>query len=135
PLVDYGAIGGHWFEARAHLAALRVPPLQARACALHLVRFLRHAGVELDAAATARNVRPAGESPGGRWRPLGITLQPRTSIDSVRAVLEGAGPPGVTTIVIQAATGLGLRTARLQIARIARQAGYLVIDSRFGALP
>lgn len=135
PLVDYGVVGDHWFEAHAHLPALRVPPLQARPFALHLVRFLRHAGVELDAAAAARNVRAAAESPGVRWRPLGITLQPRTSFDNIRTALEGAGPPGVTTIVVQAAAGLGLRTARLQIARLARQAGYVVIDSRFGALP
>jgi len=135
PLVDYGVVGEHWFEAHAHLQALRVPPLQTRPCALHLVRFLRHAGIELDAAAAARNVRTAGESTGARWRPLGITLQPRPSIDSIRTVLEGTGPPGVTAITVQAATGLGLRTARVQIARIARQAGYLVIDSRFGALP
>src|SRR5690349_24530699 len=47
PLVDYGVIGEHWFEAHAHLPTLRVPPLQSRPCALHLVRFLRHAGVEL----------------------------------------------------------------------------------------
>ena len=135
PLVDYGVVGEHWFEAHAHLPALRVAPQQSRPCALHLVRFLRHAGVELDAAAAARNVRTAGESAGVRWRPLGITLQPRASIDSIRTVLEGTGPPGVTAITVQAATGFGLRTARLQIARIARQAGYLVIDSRFGALP
>lgn len=135
PLVDYGVIGEHWFEAHAHLPALRVPALQSRPCALHLVRFLRHAGVELDAAAAARNVRTAGESSGARWRPLGVTLQARSVIDSIRTVLEGTGPPGVTTIVVHAAPGFGLRTARLQIARIARQAGYLVIDSRFGALP
>jgi DNA-binding NtrC family response regulator len=135
PLVDYGVIGEHWFEAHAHLPTLRVPPLQSRPCALHLVRFLRHAGVALDAAAAARNVRTAGESSGVRWRPLGVTLQARSALDSIRTVLEGMGPPGVTTIVVQAAAGCGLRTARLQIARIARQAGYLVMDSRFGALP
>ena len=135
PLVDYGVVGEHWFEAHAHLPALRVPPLQGRVFALQLVRFLRHAGIELDAAAAARNVRTAGESTGVRWRPLGITLQPRPAIDSIRTVLEGTGPPGVTTIAVHGAAGFGLRTARLQIARIARQAGYLVIDSRFGALP
>src|SRR4029079_19194364 len=59
PLVDYGAFGDHWFEAHANLPPLRVPGLQAGATALHLVRFLRASGVELDAAAAWRHVSGA----------------------------------------------------------------------------
>lgn len=134
PLIDYGAVGDFWFEAHANLAALRVPGIQARDCAVHLVRFLRSAGIELDAATAARNVRPAVEASAPGWRPIGISLQPRPALESIRTVLEANGPPGVTTITIYGAHGSGLRTARLQVARAARQAGYLVIDSRFGQL-
>jgi DNA-binding NtrC family response regulator/tetratricopeptide (TPR) repeat protein len=41
----------------------------------------------------------------------------------------------VTPIAVHGAEGAGLRTARLQIARLARLAGFVVIDSRFGVLP
>jgi len=134
PLVDYGAFGEHWFEAHANLPALRVPGTHARSCALHLVRFLRSAGMELDAGTTTRNVRPAIDGPTSKWRPIGISLQPRTALAAIRTVLEANGPPGVTAIAVHAAPGIGLRTARVQLARMARQAGYVVIDSRFGAL-
>lgn len=134
PLVDYGAVGSRWFEAHANLPALRVSSAEARACALHLVRFLRSAGIELDAASTARNVRPAADGTPPTGRPVGISLQSRPDLDAVRTVLEAAGPPGVTALTIHAPHGSGLRTARLQLARAARLAGYLVIDSRFGVL-
>src|SRR5437867_10027436 len=48
PLVDYGMHGPRWFEAHARLPALRVPGIHTRRAALHLVRFLRAGGVELD---------------------------------------------------------------------------------------
>jgi DNA-binding NtrC family response regulator/tetratricopeptide (TPR) repeat protein len=134
PLVDYGMCGDRWFEAHAWLPALRAPALQARQTALHLVRFLRAAGVELPARAVERNVRPAIDGRSGGWRPVGVFLQPRPVLETVRTVIESTGPPGVTSIVMSAPCGAGLRTARLQIARAARLAGYHVIDSRLGGL-
>jgi DNA-binding NtrC family response regulator/tetratricopeptide (TPR) repeat protein len=134
PLVDYGMCGARWFEAHAGLPALRGSGGQARAAALHLVRFLRAAGVELTAEGAARNVRPAIETGPSGWRPVGVFLQWRPALDAIRSVIEAGGPPGVTAISVHGPHGAGLRTARLQIARAARLAGYLVIDSRFGAL-
>ena len=134
PLIDYGACAAGWFEAHASLPALRVSGLEARTCALHLVRFLRAMGIALDAASAARNVRPAVEGTPSARRPIGVRLQLRSALDAVRTVLESGGPPGVTALTISAPHGAGLRTARLQVARAARLAGYLPIDSRFGAL-
>jgi DNA-binding NtrC family response regulator len=134
PLLDYGTFGDRWFEAHAAQSALQVSSGHARAAALHLVRFLRSAGVELTADIAARNVRPAIDGAQEDWRPLGVFVQGRPSLDAVRAVIESAGPPGVTAISVHAPHGSGLRTARLQIARAARLAGFVVIDSRFSVL-
>jgi DNA-binding NtrC family response regulator/tetratricopeptide (TPR) repeat protein len=134
PIVDYGMHGARWFEAHARLPALHVPGILAREAALHLVRFLRAAGVDLDAATSARHVRPAIETPAPAWRPVGVFLQVRPALDAIRSVLESPGPPGVTAITVHGPEGIGLRTARLQIARAARLAGFVVVDSRFGAL-
>src|ERR1051326_6808804 len=135
PLVDYGCAGEDWFEAHAVVSALRVSGADARRAALHLVRFLRREGVVLTGEAAGRHVRPAMEGRSAGWRPIGIVLHWRPAFDAIRAVLECDGPLGVTAIAIHGAEGSGLRTARLQLARIARLAGYAVIDSRFGTLP
>src|SRR5260221_10497258 len=134
PLVDYGMHGSRWFEAHARLPALQVPGVQARRAALHLVRFLRAADVEPDAGLSARNVRAAVETAAASWRPVGVFLQWRPALDAIRSVIEAPGPPGVTAITVSAPEGAGLRTARLQVARAARLGGFVVIDSRFGAL-
>ena len=134
PLVDYGICGDAWFEAHASLPPLRARGVDARASALHLVRFLRSAGIELDAESAGRHVRPAVDASPVTHRPIGVRLQRREALDLVRTVLEASGPPGVTSLVIHAPYGTGLRTARVQLARAARLAGYLVIDSRFGPL-
>ena len=134
PLIDYGMHGGRWYEAHARLPALRVPDVHTRGAALHLVRFLRAAGVDLDAATSTRHVRPAIETSAPASRPIGVFLQMRPALDAIRSVLESPGPPGVTPITVHGPEGIGLRTARLQIARAARLAGFVVIDARFGAL-
>ena len=79
-------------------------------------------------------MRPAIEAPAAGWRPIGVFLQWRPALDVIRSVIEVAGPPGVTAITVHAPEGGGLRTARLQMARAARLAGFVVVDSRFGAL-
>jgi DNA-binding NtrC family response regulator/tetratricopeptide (TPR) repeat protein len=135
PLIDYGVCADGWFEAHADLPALRASGMDARGCALHLVRFLRACGIDLDAAAAARNVRPKIDLPSAPpQRPIGVRLHARPSLDAIRTVLESTGPPGVSAIAVCGAAGAGLHTARLQLARAARLAGYLVIDSRFGVL-
>lgn len=135
PLIDYGCSGMEWFEAHACMLPLRVSGADARRAALHLVRFLRRAGVVMTGDAAGRHVRPAVEGASPGWRPLGIVLHWRSEFDAIRTVLECSGPPGVTALAVHAAEGAGLRTARLQLARAARLAGYVVIDSRFGAMP
>jgi hypothetical protein len=122
PLVDYGTAGASWFEAHALVPPLHVSGADARRTALHLVRFLRHAGVVMNGEAAGRHVRPALDGPSAGWRPIGINLHWRPAIETVRTVLECDGPPGVTPITIYAHEGAGLRTARLQVARIARLA-------------
>ena len=134
PLVDYGMHGARWFEAHARLPALGVPGVHARRTALHLVRFLRAGGVELDAGMSARIVRPAIETPAATWPPVGVFLQWRPALDVIRSVIEAPGPPGVTAVTVHAPEGGGLRTARLLVARAARLGGFVVIDSRFGPL-
>ena len=59
PLIDYGVCASGWFEAHAHLPPLHASGTDARGLALHLVRILRASGIELDAAAATRHVRPA----------------------------------------------------------------------------
>ena len=135
PLIDYGGAGPNFFEAHGCLPPLRVSGADARRAALHLVRFLRKIGATLTADAAARHVRPAIDGGSSGWRPIGTVLKWRPQLDAVRAVLEGAGPPGVTAVAVHAPEGSGLRTARLQLARAARLAGYAVVDSRFGVLP
>ena len=60
-------------------------------------------------------------------------LRDRAPIDALRTVLEAAGPRGTTAIDVVAPEGGGLRTARLQLARIARLAGYVVVDAAIDA--
>jgi DNA-binding NtrC family response regulator/tetratricopeptide (TPR) repeat protein len=134
PTIDYGMHGTRWFEAHARLPAQGVPGVHATRAALHLVRFLRAGGLELDAGMAARIVRPAIGTPGATWPPVGVFLQWRPALDAIRSVIEAAGPPGVTAVTVHAPEGGGLRTARLLVARAARLAGFLVVDSRFGVL-
>jgi len=128
PLVDYGACGVRWFEAHLTLPPIQLPVAQRRRWVLHVVRFLREAGVELGARSTERNIRTAfdGAAPG---RPVGVFLRDRGAVDTIRTVLESSGPAGTTAIDLHGAEGSGLRTARWQIARIARLAGYVVLDA------
>jgi hypothetical protein len=66
--------------------------------------------------------------------PVGVFLQMRPRSTSIRSVIGVAGTAGRHRDHGARAGGIGLRTARLQIARAARLAGFVVIDSRFGAL-
>jgi len=132
PLVDYGMCGQRWFEAYAPAPPLHAPASLVRQHALHLVRFLRAGGVELQARSVNRIVRQVVSNGSFGWRPVGVFLQPRWILDAMRTIVEANGPPGVTAIVLHAPHGAGLQTARLQIARLARLAGYHAIDSRLG---
>jgi hypothetical protein len=100
PLVDYGMFGDCWFEAHACLPALRASGLQIREAALHLVRFLRAAGVELTADEAGRHVRPAVDGQHAAWRPIGVFLQPRSLVEAMSSVLESPATPGVTALAV-----------------------------------
>src|SRR5262249_23801950 len=130
PLLDYGTSGTCWFEAHAPAAPVRLSSSQRRRGGLHLGRFLRGAGVELAAPWTARNMRTALGGAAAAGRPLGVILRDRAAVDAIRTVLESAGPPGTTGIDLHGVEGAGLRTARCQLARIARLAGYVVLDAQ-----
>jgi DNA-binding NtrC family response regulator len=132
PLVDYGMWGGRWLEAHACGSSVRISAAPRHA-ALHLVRFLRQAGVELTAADAARHVRPAQHVRSGNVALLGSSLRWRAELDAVRLLLEASARPGVSAITISGSDGSGLRTARLQIARTARLAGFTVVDSRLAS--
>jgi transcriptional regulator with AAA-type ATPase domain/tetratricopeptide (TPR) repeat protein len=130
PLLDYGTCGTRWFEAHAPAPPLRLSRAQLRRWVLHLVRFLREAGVELTAQSTARHIRTAIDGAAAAGRPLGVFLRGRSAIDVIRTVLESSGRPGTTAIDLHGNEGAGLRTARWHLARIARLAGYVVLDAR-----
>ena len=131
PLVDYGMSGRDWFEAHADIGPCRLPAAQAAGAALHLIRFLRSIGVELTAEMAMRHVRPAVADRAAPAGLLGIVIQARRCLEAVAAVLESGGPPGATAIAIVGEPDAGLRTARVQLARLARCAGYVVLDRRF----
>src|SRR4051812_27211474 len=130
PLVDYGLSGGAWFEAHQEGAAGRAPAKHVRRMGLHVVRFMRAAGIEMTSELAARSIRSVIEGPALSIRPIGVFLRARPAIETIRAVLEAGGPPGTTAIELDAPKGGGLHTARLQLARMARLAGYVVIDAR-----
>ena len=128
PLVDFGLAAGRWFEAHAAAPPLRASRDVSRSAALHLVRFLHARGLGGDTAAVSGHLRPAIDGPRVAWRPLGVMLVIRSSIDAIRAVMEAHGPPGVTRVTICGPPGSGLRTARLLLARAARLAGFVPVD-------
>ena len=66
PLIDYGAGGRGWFEAYAIVPPVRLGPDARRRAVLHLVRFLRAAGVELSAEMAERSVNTAAAAGGRR---------------------------------------------------------------------
>jgi DNA-binding NtrC family response regulator len=134
PLIDYGPAEDAWFEAHAIRAPIRAAEGHARRLALHLVRFLRAHGCELDASGAARHVRAATERGSHAVpRPIGWRHAWRAAVDAVRVSIESGGPPGVVCVTLSGPVGAGLRSARLSLARVARMAGFAVIDSRFSA--
>jgi DNA-binding NtrC family response regulator/tetratricopeptide (TPR) repeat protein len=134
PLVDYGVAHGRWFEAHTRVAPLRMTRSHARRTALHLGRFLRAAGVEMPRSAIERSVRPVQDAERSSQRPIGIHVMQRSSLDSIHAMLDAAGPPGVIRATICALPGAGLNTARAHLARAARLAGLLTLDRKLISL-
>jgi DNA-binding NtrC family response regulator/tetratricopeptide (TPR) repeat protein len=132
PLVDYGLHGRSWFEAHERVAPVRMSADQRRRAVLHVVRFLRAAGVEPTSEWAMRNVRTAIDGVAA-WRPLGVCLRDRGALEALRTLLEGAGPPGATAVDVIAPPGGGLRTARVLVARMARLAGFVVVDAQVEA--
>ena len=126
--LDYGCEEGRWFEAYPSRPALRAPARQLPDIALHAIRFLTAESVALTTPAAERVIRPAIDGPAACWRPLGIRLQARAAIEEARAAIDAPRPPGVVRLVVTGARGSGLTTLRLQLARVARLAGYVVLD-------
>ena len=133
PLLDYGVAQEHWFEAHMLLPALHMHHDEARRTALHLGRFLSGTGIDMTRDAVDRNVRSVRQ-PAGRSlpsvRPLGLRLVERSSLEQIQVLLEAGGPPGVARVEVSGARGSGLRTTRLRVARAARLAGLVPVDSR-----
>ena len=73
-----------------------------------------------------------GELERERQRFAADLLQPHRDLQHV---LEADGPPGTTAIDVVAGPDAGLRTFRLQVARVARLAGFLVVNASSGAAP
>jgi DNA-binding NtrC family response regulator len=128
PIVDFGLAEGSWFEAHTASAPLRSARRETSDAALHLVRFMRAGGISLSGEMAARYVRPAIGACPAAWRPVGVRLIWRRSVDAVRGVMEAAGPPGVTRVTVGGPAGSGLRTARMILSRAARLAGFIPID-------
>jgi DNA-binding NtrC family response regulator len=126
PLVDYGyAASGTTFEAYGLLPPMRTGTLGASNAATHAVRFLNVHAIALTRESADLLVRPL--RPGGRTgRPLGIVLQPRRVLDSLRELLEtgGAGP---VSIAVWGPPRSGITTLRQAFARVARMAGYVPV--------
>ena len=127
PLVDYGAApDGRRFEAYACSGPAHHTPPAAERRLLHLVGFLRAAGIALAGARSRYAVRPVAAGQESRGRPIGITLQPRRALDAVRETLES--PAAAPSLVVIVATPMsGLRTAKLLVARTARLLGYVPV--------
>jgi DNA-binding NtrC family response regulator len=130
PLVDFGLAENGWFEAQACAPPLGVTRDESRQAALHLVRFLLARGIAFSGRMAGRHVRPAVDAASHGWRPIGVRLIWRRSLDQARLVMEAHGPPGVTRLTVCGPRGSGLRTARTILARAARLAGFVPIDRR-----
>ncbi|HEY2435122.1 MAG TPA: sigma 54-interacting transcriptional regulator [Vicinamibacterales bacterium] len=130
PLLDYGADRRRWFEAHAIVEPVRMTEMARTRAVLHLVRFLRAAGVELTASMAARHVATVVEASAPDTRPVGVVLRDRPPLDALRTVLEADGPAGALAVDVTAPPGGGLRTARVLVARAARLAGFAVLDAR-----
>jgi DNA-binding NtrC family response regulator/tetratricopeptide (TPR) repeat protein len=132
PLVDYGIAHDRWFEAHQPLPPLRASPLLARRTALHLARFLEAAGIameKMNKRDAERHIRKIADEHASRWRPVGVTIARRASIETIQTLLEADGPPGVARVDVCGVSGAGLRTTRLCAARAARLAGLIPIDA------
>ena len=140
-LVDYGVAGsGRMFEAYSIGEPLGVGGRAASELLRHAGRFLASRGLPLTAHASRHALREVvgagtvrtpgvgfvGLTPG---RPLGLILQPRAVLESLREALEIVSPGGTMSIEIAGGRGAGLRTARLFAARSARMAGLVPVAS------
>jgi hypothetical protein len=137
-LLDYGVAGnGRMFEAYSIGEPLAVGGRAASELLRHAGRFLASRGLPLTAHASRHALREvvcAGIARTGSLRfssgrPLGLILQPRAVIESLREALEVVSPGGTTSIEIAGGRGAGLRTARLLAARSARMAGLIPVAS------
>ena len=131
-LLDYGLAGnGRTFEAYAIGDPINLSGRGSSALLQHAGRFLAARGLPVTALVARVALR---EVANGRLRfpsarPLGLILQPRSILESLKEALEVAVPGGTTAIEITGGRGSGLRTARLLAARTARMAGFVPVAS------
>ena len=131
-LLDYGLAGnGRTFEAYGIGDPINLSGRGSSALLQHAGRFLAARGLPVTALVARVALR---EVANGRLRfpsarPLGLILQPRSILESLKEALEVAVPGGTTAIEITGGRGSGLRTARLLAARTARMAGFVPVAS------
>ena len=131
-LLDYGlAANGRTFEAYGIGDPVTLSGRGASALLQHAGRFLAARGLPVTSLVARVALREVANGrlrfPSGR--PLGLILQPRSILESLKEALEVAVPGGTTTIEITGGRGSGLRTARLLAARTARLAGFVPVAS------
>ena len=131
-LLDYGlAANGRTFEAYGIGDPVNLSGRGASALLQHAGRFLAARGLPVTSLVARVALREVANGrlrfPSGRA--LGLILQPRSILESLKEALEVAVPGGTTTIEITGGRGSGLRTARLLAARTARLAGFVPVAS------
>ena len=129
PLVDYGYANAHAaFEAYAVAGAVASPC--ATKLMKHVVRFLESRGMCLNAERSSLAMRHVCcASPKRHVPSLGFVLQRRRALAALEDLLADTGAVGVQVVPIAGVPGSGLRTLRLQAARVARLHGYIPVSA------
>ncbi|HVL66571.1 MAG TPA: sigma 54-interacting transcriptional regulator [Vicinamibacterales bacterium] len=125
-LLDYGvACAGRLFEAYEPGAPVTAPGPLAETALAHLVAFLRALDLPLDASHCRCTMRPVAAGRARWMRPIGSLLQPRDELRFLEEALDTGAPAGPAVLNVAGASGSGLRTALLAVARAARLRGFV----------
>jgi DNA-binding NtrC family response regulator/tetratricopeptide (TPR) repeat protein len=127
PLLDYGTLGdSQRFEAYGGGGPVIAGGETGVRWQAHLTRFLSAHAIDLARPLADLAVRPVVPGPAAGI-PIGVILQPRAALDTVRDALAATGPAGVSRVVVSAVRHSGLRTLRTEAARVARLCGYVPV--------
>lgn len=127
-LIDYGVAGARALFEAYEPADPFVSREAADALLSHARRFVRAHGVTLTIDLTRRlpgHQRRAGWS----GRAVGLVLQPRRALLPIAELIAAPPAGGVTRLTVAGPPGSGLRTLLLDVARLARAAGYVPLSS------